>query len=63
MDDDGSKSLDYSEFKKGIHDYGLTMEDAVSNHLWKDCAVCLYAKGALRTGIVHFSSCLGVQDI
>jgi len=30
MDDDGSKKLDYEEFKKGIHDYGLVMEDPVS---------------------------------
>ena len=29
MDDDGSKKLDYDEFKKGIHDYGLVMEDPV----------------------------------
>ena len=29
MDDDESRSLDYREFKKGIHDYGLTeMSDA-----------------------------------
>ena len=31
MDDDGSKKLDFEEFKKGIHDYGLLMEDAVSS--------------------------------
>ena len=30
MDDDGSKRLDYEEFKKGIHDYGLSLEDSVS---------------------------------
>ena len=29
MDDDGSKSLDLSEFKKGLHDYGLTVPDKV----------------------------------
>ena len=32
MDDDGSKKLDFDEFKKGIHDYGLLVEDAVSNN-------------------------------
>lgn len=32
MDDDGSKKLDFQEFKKGIHDYGLLMDDAVSNN-------------------------------
>ena len=30
MDDDGSKSLDFAEFKKGIRDYGLAVDDAVS---------------------------------
>ena len=30
MDDDGSKKLDYQEFKKGVHDYGLVMDDDVS---------------------------------
>lgn len=30
MDDDGSKSLDLTEFKKGLHDYGLTIGDKVS---------------------------------
>lgn len=33
MDDDGSKKLDFDEFKKGIHDYGLLMEDSVSCRL------------------------------
>lgn len=30
MDDDGSKKLDYQEFKKGVHDYGLVVDDDVS---------------------------------
>ena len=30
MDDDGSKSLDFHEFKKGIHDYGVDLEIDVS---------------------------------
>lgn len=29
MDDDGSKSLDIEEFKKGIHDCGLSVEPKV----------------------------------
>ncbi len=29
MDDDGSKTLDYREFKKGLADYGLNMEEEV----------------------------------
>jgi Ca2+-binding EF-hand superfamily protein len=27
MDDNGSKSLDFEEFKKGLHDYGVPLED------------------------------------
>lgn len=27
MDDDGSRSIDYREFKKGLHDYGVSLED------------------------------------
>ena len=30
IDDDGSKSLDYEEFKKGLQDFGLTFADDVS---------------------------------
>ena len=30
MDDDGSKSLDFDEFKKGLRDYGLSIEESVS---------------------------------
>ena len=30
MDDDGSKNLDYAEFKKGIRDYGVSLEEDVS---------------------------------
>lgn len=45
MDDDESKSLDFKEFKKGIHDYGLLMEDEVIKQLFeqldKDGSGCL----------------------
>ena len=34
MDDDESKSLDIKEFKKGIHDYGLLIEDTVITELF-----------------------------
>ena len=26
IDDDGSRSLDFNEFKKGVHDFGIEME-------------------------------------
>ena len=29
IDDDGSRSLDFSEFKKGLKDYGVAVSDAV----------------------------------
>ena len=35
MDDDESRSLDFKEFKKGIHDYGLLMEDATIKTLFE----------------------------
>ena len=27
MDDDGNRSLDFKEFKKGLQDYGVELED------------------------------------
>ena len=30
MDDDGSKSLDFNEFKKGLNDYGMAPTDEVT---------------------------------
>ena len=30
MDDDGSRSLDMNEFKKGLHDYGVEIKDGVN---------------------------------
>lgn len=35
MDDDRSKSLDFQEFKKGIHDYGLDMDTAMIKELFE----------------------------
>eukprot|EP01137_Pigoraptor_chileana_P012552 Opistho-2@65050 len=36
MDDDGSKSLDYNEFKKGLQDYGVYVDDAAVRKLFKE---------------------------
>ena len=33
MDDNGSKSLDFDEFKKGLGDYGLVVSSDVSSKL------------------------------
>ena len=45
MDDDGNKTLDMKEFKKGIHDYGAMMEPEQMNELFaeldKDGSGCL----------------------
>ena len=35
MDDDSDLSLNIKEFKKGIHDYGLIMEDNVMENLFQ----------------------------
>ena len=34
MDDDGSKNLDYREFKKGIHDFGVALDEEVRVELF-----------------------------
>lgn len=36
MDDDSGRSLDFKEFKKGIHDYGCIMEDAEIQTLFNE---------------------------
>lgn len=35
MDDDSDLSLNIKEFKKGIHDYGLIMEDDVMTSMFQ----------------------------
>lgn len=35
MDDDESRTLDFKEFKKGIHDYGILMEDSTIKELFQ----------------------------
>ena len=34
MDDDGSRALDFNEFKKGVRDYGLILEPKVIEIRW-----------------------------
>ena len=29
MDDDGSRTLNFEEFRKGLHDFGVTLSDEV----------------------------------
>ena len=36
MDDDNSKALNYKEFKKGLNDYGVFLDD---EKVWRACAV------------------------
>ena len=38
MDDDGSKSLSFYEFSKGIKEYGLMLEEKVSTDCWQTSA-------------------------
>lgn len=33
MDDDGSRTLNFEEFQKGLHDYGVVVSDQVSQSL------------------------------
>lgn len=35
IDDDGNRSLNFAEFKKGIHDYGLNLEPHVIQEMFK----------------------------
>ena len=39
MDDDNGRSLDFREFKKGVHDYGCIMEDSDLDALFKELDV------------------------
>lgn len=35
MDDDGSRSIDLKEFKKGLHDYGVDLENKEIQEMYK----------------------------
>ena len=37
MDDDGSKTLNMEEFKKGLKDYGVTVSEAVRGFFTSFC--------------------------
>lgn len=39
MDDNGSRSLSFEEFKNGIHDYGLTFDDQSLKELFNSIDV------------------------
>jgi len=34
MDDDGNKSLNFAEFKKGLHDYGVDIDTEKAQELF-----------------------------
>lgn len=57
IDDDGSKSLDFSEFKKGLKDVGLSVSDAVS-------AECLVegGDGTVTVQCMHATFTHSLQD-
>ena len=36
MDDDGNRTIDFKEFKKGLHDYGCMMENEETQEIFTD---------------------------
>jgi Ca2+-binding EF-hand superfamily protein len=56
MDDDGSKSLDLNEFKKGLHDCGMPLSDAVKLRfaLWVCVGMCVIGLCALYSRLCWF---------
>ena len=51
IDDDGSKSICYAEFKKGIHDTGLDMDEQGYKvaSLWFENLTEIFSSGAVLT--------------
>jgi hypothetical protein len=40
MDDDGSRSLSFEEFRKGLHDYNVTVDPQVCAMVSGGCSLC-----------------------
>ena len=56
MDDDSNKRLDMGEFKKGISDYGLVLENEVStfNSIKNGCLKYRRFKNICNLFFLHF---------
>lgn len=64
MDDDGSKSLDFDEFKKGLHDYGVEAKDEVRVTVCVSLCACIYIACVLGSKcVLHLQVYLFVSDL
>ena len=59
MDDDGSRSLDFDEFKKGLHDCGLSSSDVVNGNFVGVCAeACVYSNVGMYVVVTNVGDLL-----
>ena len=69
MDDDGSKGLDFDEFKKGVHDCGLSFTKEVNKsdllfiiNLSDSLSICPFIHLSIRPLFVYPSNCLCIHS-